>query len=351
MSPEGERENEMKNTFRRATFAAIAASGLAIAASPAQAKEFYKLSSLAPGATPYVLNTTFAKIVQKYNKDIEIQVNATGIVPRHALDVATGKAHFFMAAPSVYDFMSRGIAMYKKNKKAPELAKNIRSMFNYRIGYYQAVVYADSGMKSLHDLKGKKVFLGPPAAVARVISRSLVEGVTGLKAGKDYTVVKLGFGAARQAFQDRQIDVLFDPSNPPSASVAQVALTNKIRILGLEEKDWKQPLVQKALKVPGRSRGQFAADAYGKNQVNTKPVQTLESWVGLGTHKDLPEEVIYKMVKTFWEHVDEMHAVAPWAKDAIQLKYAFNHLNIKLHPGAYRYYKEKGLKILDAVKP
>lgn len=351
MNPEGERENDMTTTMKMAAFVALAAGGLAIAASPVQAKEFYKLSSLAPGATPYVLNTTFAKIVQKYNKDIEIQVNATGIAPRHALDVANGKAHFYMSAPAVQHFMAKGLAMYKKVKKAPELSKRLRALFNYRIGYYQAVVYADSGMKSLHDLKGKTVFLGPPSGVARVISRTLVEGVTGMKAGKDYKVVKLGFGAARQAFQDRQIDVLFDPSNPPSASVAQVALTNKIRILGLEEKDWQQPLVQKALKVPGRSRGQFAADAYGKNQVNTKPVQTLESWVGLGTHKDLPEEVIYKMVKSFWEHVDEMHAVAPWAKDAIQLKHAFNHMNIKLHPGAYRYYKEKGLKIPDAVKP
>ncbi len=40
------------------------------------AKEFYKLSSLAPGATPFVVNTTFVKIVQKYNPDIEIQAGA-----------------------------------------------------------------------------------------------------------------------------------------------------------------------------------------------------------------------------------------------------------------------------------
>ena len=100
-----------------------------------QAKDFYKMSTIAL-ATPFALNTTFAKIVQKYNKNIEIQVNATGAAPRHALDAANGKTDLFFGAPSLQMLMSKGKAMFKKVKNAPKLANNLRAIFHYRIGTY-----------------------------------------------------------------------------------------------------------------------------------------------------------------------------------------------------------------------
>ena len=148
-----------------------------------------------------------------------------------------------------------------------------------------------------------------------------------------------------QAFQDRQIDVLVASGNPPASNFVQVALTNKIRFLGATDEDWEKPAMKKVMSLPGRTRGQFPADVYGANQANEKPVQTIAAWVGLVTRKGIPDEVIYKMTKTFWDHIDEMHAVAPWAKDAINIGNAFKQMNMKLHPGALRYYKEAGVKV------
>jgi hypothetical protein len=74
--------------------ALVAVSAALISIGGVQAKDFYKMSTIAL-ATPFALNTTFAKIVQKYNKNIEIQVNATGAAPRHALDAANGKTDLF----------------------------------------------------------------------------------------------------------------------------------------------------------------------------------------------------------------------------------------------------------------
>lgn len=326
------------------TSAIAAAAVMALGMGAAEAKDFYKMSTINV-ATPFAINTTFAKIVQKYNPDIEIQINATGAAPRHALDAANGKTDFLMGAPSLHHLMSKGLAMFKKVKNAKELSGNLRAVFNYRIGYYQFGVYADSGIKELKDIKGKRVFLGPPAAVQTRVAGGFIQAITGLKAGKDYTVVKLGFGPASQAFQDRQIDMLTNASNPPAANFAQIALTNKLRFLGASEADWKTDTMKKVMRIPGRTRGQVAANAYGKNQVNDKPIQTIAAWVGLVTRKDIPEAVVYKMTKTFWEHIDEMHAVAPWAKDAINFDNAFKSMNMKLHPGALKYYKEKGLNI------
>ena len=151
--------------------------------------------------------------MQKYNKDIEIQVNATGAAPRHALDAANGKTDLFFGAPSLMWLMNKGVAMFKKVKNAPELAKNLRLIFNYRIGTYNFGVYGDSGIKTLFDIKGKRVFIGPPTGVQKVVSAQFIEAVTGYKMNKDYTPVKLGFSPAMQAFQDRQIAMIVATSN------------------------------------------------------------------------------------------------------------------------------------------
>ncbi len=334
----------MISRFTKLGALALATIAMAGFGATAGAKDFYKMSTINV-PTPFALNTTFVKIVQKYNPNIEIQVNATGAAPRHAMDAANGKTDFLMGAPSLHHLMSKGMAMFKKVKNSKELSQNLRAIFNYRIGYYQFGVYGDSGIKEMKDLKGKRVFLGPPVGVQRLVAGSFVKAVSGLEMGKDYEVVKLGFGPATQAFQDRQIDVLVNAGNPPAANFAQIALTNKVRFLGAKNENWGTPAMKKVMKVPGRSRGEFAADIYGKNQVNEKPIQTLAAWVGLVTRKGIPEDVIYKMTKTFWEHIDEMHAVAPWAKDAINLGNVFKSINMKLHPGALKYYKEIGLKI------
>ena len=121
----------MFSSRTRTKFVAVASAAI-MCVSGAEAKDFYKMSTISL-PTPFAINTTFAKIVQKYNKDIEIQVNATGAAPRHALDAANGKTDLFFGAPSLMWLMNKGVAMFKKVKNAPDLAKNLRLIFNYRV--------------------------------------------------------------------------------------------------------------------------------------------------------------------------------------------------------------------------
>ncbi len=333
----------MKRTLKTLA-GGLAVLGMAGLATQAQAKDFYKMSTLGPGSTPYVVMSTFAKIVNTNVKDTEIQVNATGVATRHALDAARGKIDFFMSAESLNHFMKNGLAMYKKVKDAPKLFANLRSIVNFPIGSYHIMAFADSGINSMKDIKGKKVFVGPPAGAAKVIATAMVEAMSGLKSGKDFTAVKLGWSAAAQAFQDRQLDVYINPTNAPSPVISQIALTNKVRFFGLSEANFKVPAIAKQMKLPGRSREQIDPKVYGKNAVNTKPVTSIASWVGIGSHKGVNADAVYKMTKAFWSNLDEVHAVAPWLK-IIQMKSAFNHMTAPLHPGAAKYYKEAGAEI------
>jgi len=323
---------------------AAVACGLLALAPQAKAKDFYKMSTLGPGSSPYVVMSTFAKIANRVVPDTEVQVNATGVATRHALDAARGKIDFFMSAASVHHFMSKGVAMYKKQKDAPKLSKNIRGVFNFPIGVYHMMTFANSGIESPKDIKGKKVFVGPPAGAAKVIAIAMIEGMSGLKGGKDFEMIKLGWGAAAQAFQDRQFDVYINPTNAPSPVISQIALTNKVRFFSMTDADFKAPAVAKQMKLPGRTLETIDPAIYGKNVVNTTPIRSIGSWVGLGTQKDVSADAVYKMTKAFWENLDEVHAVSPWLK-VITLENALEQMNMPLHPGAAKYYKEVGMNI------
>lgn len=334
----------MKTKWKRLIVGLATIGLVTLAQGPASAKQFYKMSTLGPGSSPYVVMTTFAKIANKYVPDQEIQVNATGVATRHALDAARGKLDLFMSAASVHHFMSKGIAMYAKVEEAPELSKNIRGVLNFPIGVYHIVTFADSGIESMKDIKGKKVFVGPPAGAAKVIATAMAEGMSGLKGGEDFEMINLGWGPAAQAFQDRQFDVYINPTNAPSPVIGQITLTNKVRLIGLTDADFASPPIAKQMKLPGRTLETIDPGVYGSNVVNKEPVRSIGSWVGIGTQKDVSEEAIYAMTKAFWEHLDEVHAVAPWLK-VIQLERALEQMNMPLHKGAARYYKEAGLEI------
>lgn len=336
-----------KSVFAAGMALALAA-GAAVhgaAISGAQAKEFYRMGSLAPGMSPFTVNTAFATIVNKHVKGVEIQVSATGSGMRHQLLVSKGRMDFFMSSPVGQWLMEKQIGPFRKLKNGKELSGKIRHIFTYEIGPYHFVTYADSGIMKMAGLKGKKVFIGPPGGAATRNVAVMIKSQTGMEPGKDFQKVNMGWSAAIQAFQDKKFDVLVFPTNAPSPAIQQIALSNKLRLLSVDIA--KQG---KLLRTPGRTIRTIDPSVYGKNMVNTEPVQTLGALVGVGVRADMPDDIVYKVTKAFWEHLDDVHASAVWMKNAVNLKVALVVVPHGLHPGAAKYYKERGLKIPTPYK-
>ncbi len=323
---------------------------LLVGSSSVLAAENFRMSTLGPGTSPYLTMTTFANIINKTLPDYAIQVNATGAATKHAVQVGKFKTDFSMSSPSLFALMATQSAMYKKMDAAPELAKNLRAVFNFPMGLYHGVTYADSGIKSLQDIKGKRVFAGPPGGAARVTMERLIKAVTGYEAGKDYESVKLGWDAASQSFLDSHIDVYFNPTNAPSPIVQQFTLTKKIRFLGIPDESLETPGIKKLSSRPGFRIDQLKAGTYGENQVNTEDVNTIAVTVGISTHTKLSDDVIYNMTKAFWENVDSMKQDTPWLRN-IAIETALSDLNMPIHPGAQKYYEEVGLTIPEINVP
>jgi len=325
--------------------ALVAAFTFAATTTVEAADKRYTLGSLAVGTTPFLVNTAWAKAVGKYVPGHKIQVSAVGAATKHMILVTKRRMDFTMGAQVAYRLMAFEIGPFKKIKNGLATAHKMNSLFSYPIGMYHAVVYESSGIKSYKDIKGKKVFMGPPAGVATRNVKMIVNAMTDYVPGKDFTQVKMGWGPAAQAFQDRKFDVWITTTGVPSPTISQLALTNKIRFLAVDRARFNHPSWKRYFSQPARTLESIDPKLYGSNVMNKGPVLTTGAFVGMSVRSDMDADLVYKMMKAFWDHIDEAHALSPVLKGALTTELAVKAMSGTIHPGALRYWKEKGVKI------
>jgi len=339
----------MKHITKSLMAGAIAAT-LAV---PAVAQEInLKMATIAPGTSAYLTMTTMATMVNQALDDVNIQVDATGAATQHMVEVANGNLDMSMTSPTVYNFMKSGTVMYSQLPNAAELAENLSLVFWFPLGNYHFLVYEDSGIETMEDFAGKRVFLGPPGGGAYAAAVTAVRLMGGLEVGEDYDDVNASWSSSVQGFQDRQFDVLATTGIPPYPLVEQLALTSTLRLIGLskEEFDANQPFQDFITNTDGEEIGIIPAGVYGDNVVNTEDVYTLGADVGVAARTDLDEDLVYRITKAYWEALEKEKENTPWMK-GITLEGAVKAAaGMRLHPGAQRYYEEVGVDIPEASR-
>ncbi|MGI9574123.1 TAXI family TRAP transporter solute-binding subunit [Alloalcanivorax xenomutans] len=318
-------------------------------ASYANADTNLRMHTAQPGSSPYVFSVTLQSVLQKH---LPVRINMTSSMAstRSTLDAAKGQVDLYIGSQSINHFMSTGTGMFSKMSSAPELFKNIRTIMSFPLGPYHIMVHEKSGIRSLKDIKDRRVFIGPPGGAATLVALSIIEGATGYKAGEDYEMAKLDWNSGQQAFQDGQVDMYIGPTQLPSASIEQVVLLQKVRFLGIPEEAFDSEPMKQVMSLPGRTIAEIPAGIYGENQTNEGPVKTVGTWVTLGTQKDLDPELGYQITKTIFENLQTFHDAAKFM-DSITLENALNQVNTPLQAGALRYYREIGLDMPDAMVP
>jgi uncharacterized protein len=308
------------------------------------AEQVFKMSMLAPGTPSNTVMSSFAEIANRYVPQTRIDVISGGAATQHALDAANGTTDFFLSSATIHYFMRESMDMYQNVEDSALLSENLRSILNFPIGVYSIFTYLDSGIRSMKNIKGKKVFAGPPSGGSRVIAIALLEGMSGLVANKDFQVIDLSWGKAAEAFQKREFDVYVRLNNTPDPIIQSLARKEQLRFFGLQDKDYKEPKIVEQLRLPGRTLDAIDTKVYGDNVLNKDPVQSIGSWAGIGTHKDMPKDHVYAITKAFWENMEKAEAMTPWLS-VIRIDTALVEMNMPLHPGAQQYYEERGMII------
>jgi TRAP transporter TAXI family solute receptor len=198
----------------------------------------------------------------------------------------------------------------------------------------QIVVKGDGPVKSFADLKGLKVGVGAPGSGTEANFRQLLD-IYGMKK-EEVRVQFLSFSESAEQFKDRHIDAFIVTAGIPNAAIMDVAVMQSIRILSIQD----AKIAQLTKKYPFLSPVVIPANTY-KNQ--SSQVKTVAVAAVLIASSELKEDVVYKLTKALFENQPELAASHAKGKE-LSLKTAATGVSIPFHPGAIKYYKEKGVR-------
>ncbi len=213
--------------------------------------------------------------------------------------------------------------------------KNLRVVASLYPEHVQLIATKEANVKTLADLKGKRVGVGAPGSGVEADVQALFQ-IAGLKYA-DMKVDFLDFGATTNRFKDNQIDAGFVVAGYPTASIMDLATTKDVALVNFDDKFMADLIKAHPYFVPG-------VIPAGTYRGMDKETHTPAMMALLITHDKVSEDVIYKFTKALFENLDTVHASHAKAKE-ITLDTALTGLTVPLHPGAAKYYKEKGLKL------
>lgn len=197
----------------------------------------------------------------------------------------------------------------------------------------QVVVRADSPAKSFADLKGMKIGVGAPGSGTEANFRQLLD-VYGLSKD-DIKGQYLSFSESAEQFKDRHIDAFIVVAGIPNSAIVDIATQHDIRILNIAG-DAAKKLSEK---YPFLAAAKIPANTY-KNQ--SQDVETVAVNAVLIAGKGLPDDVVYNLTKTLFENQADLASAHAKGKE-LNLQAAVKGVSIPFHPGAEKYYKEKGV--------
>lgn len=307
----------------------LAAAALCAASVGANAQQkFINILTGGQSGVYYPLGVALSQIYSKAMPDAKVQVQATKASVENLNLLQAGRGEIaFTLGDSLSDAWN---GVEDAGFKTP--LKKLRTVAGIYSNYIQIVASADSGIKTLADLKGKRISVGAPRSGTELNARAILKAA-GLSY-KDFAKVEyLPFGESVELIKNRQLDVTLQSAGLGVASIRDLATTMKISVVAIP------PEVVAKIGDPAYQPGVIPAGTYSGQDT---AVQTATIKNFLVTHDGVPADVVYTMTKALFDNLDQLVAAHSAAK-AISKADAPNNPPVPLHPGAERYYREAGL--------
>ena len=306
--------------------------GAAIAGS-ALAQTRISIATGGTGGVYYPLGGGIANVLSKYVPNMQATAEVTGASVDNMKLVGAGKAEVgFTMADTAWDAY-QGQDKFKDNKQA------VRALVVFYPNLTHVVTVEGKGINTMADLKGKRISTGSPGSGTEVMAFRILEAY-GIDKDKDVKRERLSVAESVNALKDGKIDALIWVGGIPTPAITDLAATPNTKIKLIDHADAVDKM--RAKYGPLYVKDTIAAKSYpGQDKENTN----LTVWNILVVNEKADEKVVYDIVKTMFEKKAEIVAVH---KDASYLSLD-NQLTggspIPFHPGALKYFKEKGLKV------
>ena len=227
-----------------------------------------------------------------------------------------------------------------ESKHYPTPLKNVRLIASNlgRTVAVALVVLKDSPIKSLNDLKGKRIVPGDRGWGTTELVEALMAGV-GMPPEKfkadGGTLSYTSITDRSKALQDKNVDAIFIPAQVNFPDLMAVQQAAGIRVIG-----FPADLVDRTLAtMPGLVKSKIPKGLYGVVDQDLASPGFLQQMI---VDAGLSDELVYRITKLWWEKIKDIHEVAP-GLDQADVRMAMEHASIPFHPGAVRYYKEIGV--------
>lgn len=214
--------------------------------------------------------------------------------------------------------------------KAP--LERLRAIAGTYRNYIQVVASEESGIKTLEDLKGKRISVGAPKSGTELNARAIF-AAAGLSYEDMRRVEFLPYAESVELIKNRQLDATLQSSGLGMAAIRDLASTMPVTFVAISEE-----VVQK-INNPAYQPGVIPAGTYDGQEEDVPTVGITNILV---SHDKVPEDVAYQMTKLIFDNLDALGNAHAAAK-AIKLEAAAGNLPIPLHPGAERFYREAGV--------
>ena len=314
--------------MKRLPAAAVIASVVALAAPAAQAQQPINVLTGGTSGIYYPLGVALGKIYDAKIPNVKTQVQATKASVENLILLEQGRGD---VAFTIGDSLK---AAWEGDEDAGFKAKlgKLRAIAAIYPNYIQLVATRESGVKTVTDLKGKRLSVGAPKSGTELNTRAILRG-----AGMSYADVRkveyLPFAELVDLMKDRQLDATLQSAGLGVASVRDLSNAMEVTMVSV-------PKVIVDRMGPPFVPAKIPANTY-KGQ--DKDVETAGVANYLVTHAGVSDDLVYQMTKALFESLPEL-AKAHESGKQIKLENALAGVPIPLHPGAERYYKEMGLK-------
>ncbi len=317
---------------RFGVFGAALALGLTALATPGVAQQ--KFVTIGTGGVTGVYYAVGGAVCRLLNKDrakhgIRCSVESTGGSAFNINTIQAGELDFGMAQSDVAFNAIKGEGQYKGKAFA-----DLRSVYSVHPEPFTVLARKEANIAKFEDFKGKRFNVGNPGSGTRASMEQLL-GEMGWKLSDFSLASELRADEHGPALCDNKIDGFFYAVGHPSANIQDPTTTCGAQLVSLTG-----PAVDKLVQqFPYYAKATIPGGMYAGN---AKPTETYGVLATLVTSAKVPDASVYELVKATFENFDEFKKLHPAFANLKPEEMIKNGLSAPLHPGAEKYYKEKG---------
>ncbi|MEH2472695.1 TRAP transporter TAXI family solute receptor [Nitrobacteraceae bacterium AZCC 2161] len=323
----------MLTRFRKAgaVLAAALSAGMILAGAVYAQQKTMAIGTGGTGGVYYPLGGAIANVLSKALPNTQATAEVTGGSVDNLKLIASGQSELgFSMADAALDAFN-GQDKFKSGKVP------LQTLLVVYPNRMHVVTVEGTGIEKMSDLKGKRVSTGSPGSATEVMAFRVLEA-SGLDKDKDMKRERLGVAESVNAIKDRKIDAFMWVGGVPTAAVTDLAATPGMKMKLIDHSDAVEKMNAKYGKLYARSS--IKAGIYpGTDKDNA----IAEVWNIIVTGDKMSNEDAYNIVKTLVEKKADIVAVHKEAESFSLDNQVQDRSPIPFHPGALKYFKEKGI--------